>query len=751
MPLPIPNLDDRRFDDLVADARARLANHLPELTQIAPGDPAHAMIDLFAYFTETILYRANLIPERQRRVVLNLLQVPLRNARPAKGVVCIDASKTTVNLPALLRSGAQLKAGNQNFTGLGDLLPTPLALSVSIKQRISDAELANMGLTPQDLQEQYGLKRGEKPQPFQPRNFALGKEILSLSDSLDNLFYLALSVPKPLIEQITQVREAIAGITLNIAIAPADDMDGDTINSLSPRTLIWELLSQPEDGKVLALPLEIVSDSSRGGRQTGVVRLRLPRNPQLFDSMGATDPMFAGLGDLPPELPAPLRSSAVAAWLRLRCNDDPELTLGYLGVNGLDVIGQGLQQDQVIGIGNGNPDQAISLPNNLIDPASFQLEVEEEGAWVAWQSVDFLVGLGGGERVYQLDPVAGQVYFGDGLEAGKRPPLGMRVRAAYYRHGGGVASNVPAGSIKEISNGSSRLSVRHEWPCKGGLDAETISQAERRIPQFLTHRNRAVTKQDFELLTQNNPVNPVARAMVLEGFLPGANIHAVREKVPGVVSVFVLPPRYPALGQTPKPNKGLLKDVFEYLLQRIMIGTELYVLSPEFIPLAVSVTVDVLDPDTEQQTLQAVQTAIVEYLWPLAPGGARGQGWPMGVAVNANELKTQVARVSGVRTVKALSLFQKVNLEQKQFIRPLLNMPLNRNLSLANAKALSSRWRRLTAGQELVLTKYQLPELMGVSVSTAKGEPSLPAGLEPTSPSNSASRGVPTAVIPEVC
>ncbi len=726
MPLPIPNLNDRRFDDLVADARVRLANHLPELTQIAPGDPAHAMIDLFAYFTETILYRANLIPERQRRVVLNLLQVPLRNARPARGVVCIDAGSRTVHLPALVRDGVQLKAGNQSFTGLGELQPTPLALSVSIKQLISDAELSTMGLTPQDLLEQYGLKRGEKPQPFQPRNFELGKEILSLADSLDKLFYLALTVPKPLISQLVQVREAIAGITLNIAIAPADDLDGDEISSLSPRKLLWELLTQTEDGKLLPLPLEIVSDSSRGGRQTGVVRLRLPRNPQLFDAMGVSDPMFAGLGNLPPELPAPLTSDRIAAWLRLSCADDPELSLGYLGVNGLEVIGQGLKQDLVIGVGTGNPDQVIGLPDNLIDPASFELHVEEEGAWVPWQAVDFLVDLGGAARVYRLDPIAGQVYFGDGLEAGKRPPIGMRMRAANYRYGGGIVGNVPAGAIKELTGGSSRLTVRHEWPCKGGIEAETVSQAERRIPQFLTHRNRAVTKQDFELLTQNNPINPVARAMVLEGFLPGANINAARDHVPGVVSVFVLPPRYPALRHTPKPSKGLLKDVFEYLLQRVLIGTELYVLSPEFVPLAVGVTVDVLDPDTEQQTLQAVQTALVTYLWPLAPGGARGEGWPMGTNVNANELQTQVARVAGVRAVKALSIFQKTT----------------------STSSAGSNWQRLARDQALGLKKYQLPELMGVSVSTANGEPSLPGGIEPLS---SNSRGVPTAVIPEVC
>ncbi|HNE00052.1 MAG TPA: putative baseplate assembly protein, partial [Plasticicumulans sp.] len=91
MPLPLPNLDDRRFDDLVAELRARLASHVPEW-ELAPGDPGWALIDVLAWLAETILYRANLIPERQRRAFLDLLGLPLRAAAPARGVVCIDSA-----------------------------------------------------------------------------------------------------------------------------------------------------------------------------------------------------------------------------------------------------------------------------------------------------------------------------------------------------------------------------------------------------------------------------------------------------------------------------------------------------------------------------------------------------------------------------------------------------------------------------------------------------------------------------------
>ena len=98
-PFPVPDLDDRRFDELVAELQARLARHVPELAPLAPGDPVFALVDLFAWLTETILYRANRIPDRQRQAFLNLLQIPLRPARPASGIVSVDASGFALPLP----------------------------------------------------------------------------------------------------------------------------------------------------------------------------------------------------------------------------------------------------------------------------------------------------------------------------------------------------------------------------------------------------------------------------------------------------------------------------------------------------------------------------------------------------------------------------------------------------------------------------------------------------------------------------
>ena len=731
MPLPIPNLDDRRFDDLVIEAKERLARQLPELTQVVPGDPIHCFIDLFAWMTETIIYRANLIPERQRRVFLNLLQIPLRAAVPARGVVCIDAGPRSIHLPSLVTAGAQLKAEVQSFSTIGEIQPTPLQLNVLIKERVDDETLAQIGFTLEQLREQHNIKSGDVPVPFQPHNYVLGKETLGLANSLDRAYYLALSIPKTLVNDRDEVKASLAGVIINIALVPADEMEGDEAEEVPPRELAWDIVYQDSGGDIYHLPMEVVYDSSLGGRQLGVVRLRLPRNPALLQSLSMDDPMFAGVGNLPPELPAKVTAEQLLCWIRLTTLDGDDFELGYMGINSVEVIAQGIRLDTMVGIGSGQPDQMMRLPDENIDADSISLDVEEEGQWVRWETVDYLTGHQPQDRVYRLDSRYGNIYFGDGI-SGKRPPEGSRVRIAEYRHGGGVSGNVAPESITEL-NGGARLKVRHEWPCSGGIDAESIEHAERRIPDYLSHRNRAVTSSDYQTLAVNNPVNPVARAEVRPGLLPGNNIKALRTDVPGVVSVFVLPPRQPMLAQTPKPTKGLLKDVFHYLRDRTVLGTELYVLSPQFIPLAVSVTVTVSDPQTEQQTLRAVQQSLVEFLWPVAPGGVQQQGWPLGGAVKPSELITHMARVDGVQSINGVSLFTQGD----------------------------NGWYALAKGQSLNLLDYQLPELLAASVASGVSDnPGMPKGLLPTSgggaPGGAGMGGaggqaIPAPIIPDVC
>jgi hypothetical protein len=76
--IPVPNLDDRRFDDLVAEARDRVRRSCPDWTDLSVHDPGVALLEAFAYLTEVMLYRLNRLPEKAYLEFLNLLGVTRR-------------------------------------------------------------------------------------------------------------------------------------------------------------------------------------------------------------------------------------------------------------------------------------------------------------------------------------------------------------------------------------------------------------------------------------------------------------------------------------------------------------------------------------------------------------------------------------------------------------------------------------------------------------------------------------------------
>src|SRR6185503_14398054 len=103
-----PRLDDRTYDDLVAELVARIPAHTPEWTNTRPGDPGRTLIELFAWLGDTLLYRANLIPERQRLAFLSLLGIGLKPARAATAIVSLSYAQPTERRAITLRPGARI-------------------------------------------------------------------------------------------------------------------------------------------------------------------------------------------------------------------------------------------------------------------------------------------------------------------------------------------------------------------------------------------------------------------------------------------------------------------------------------------------------------------------------------------------------------------------------------------------------------------------------------------------------------------
>lgn len=74
MPLPLPNLDDRTYTDLVEEAISLIPIEAPEWTDRNPSDTGIVLIELLAWLTEMVLYRVNQIPDRNQAAFLTLLK-----------------------------------------------------------------------------------------------------------------------------------------------------------------------------------------------------------------------------------------------------------------------------------------------------------------------------------------------------------------------------------------------------------------------------------------------------------------------------------------------------------------------------------------------------------------------------------------------------------------------------------------------------------------------------------------------------
>jgi hypothetical protein len=76
MPLPLPNLVDRTYDDVVEEARSLIPSLYPVWTVHNPTDPGIILIELFAWLTEMTLYHLNRVPDANYKAFLRLLNGP---------------------------------------------------------------------------------------------------------------------------------------------------------------------------------------------------------------------------------------------------------------------------------------------------------------------------------------------------------------------------------------------------------------------------------------------------------------------------------------------------------------------------------------------------------------------------------------------------------------------------------------------------------------------------------------------------
>ena len=386
MPILPPSLDDRRFDDLVDELVARIPAHTPEWTHPRLGDPGRTLIELFAWLGDTLLYRANLIPERQRLVFLKLLGQPLRPALPATGIVGLAYAQDTELSASSLAPGARL-AGPVPFETLGETTVLPISAEAYYKRALDDSENARMAEVIEGLKSVHSISdaRGYETTPVFDGGRAVPEGIDIFALSADRALWLALlAPPAPQPEQQAALNEQVrlnlggansgAPALLSIGVVPAlalpEDFDDfiAAANPPAPIPALWEITAPGPRGSTdyLTLKPQSGSDTTAGYTRPGILRLALPDESLIWapDNDVEANPQ-AGVGDTPPRLDDTEKAARLIAWLRLRPEPGKgveSLPLTWVGINTVAIDQRVTVSNRVLGVSSGGADQVLSLP-----------------------------------------------------------------------------------------------------------------------------------------------------------------------------------------------------------------------------------------------------------------------------------------------------------------------------------------------------------------------------------------------------
>lgn len=278
----------------------------------------------------------------------------------------------------------------------------------------------------------------------------------------------------------------------------------------------------------------------------------------------------------------------------------------------------------------------------VTDPRSGRIDQ----VWVRWQPRLSLLFSKPDERHYTIERSQGRLIFGDNRH-GRIPPAGRdNIRARRYRGGGGAAGNVPAGAINQLLSGALVKTITNPQAAERGADGEAVELVKRRGPRLLRHRRQAITLADYEALAREaSPAVAVARA------LPAT--HPSGRPSPGWVKLIIMPH---SRDPRPQPTFGLRRQVTCYLLLRTPATVAGFMVEgPTYLPIGVEAHVAPIDPTAAGPLLEAVTTALTDFLHPLY-GGPEGMGWPFGRDVFLSDIAALLEAVPGVDYVETINL-----------------------------------------------------------------------------------------------
>ncbi|MFC9622963.1 putative baseplate assembly protein [Streptomyces sp. NPDC056930] len=611
MALPSPNLDDRRFQQLVDEAKRYVQQRSPEWTDHNVSDPGVTLIETFAYMVDQLLYRLNRVPDKNYSAFLDLLGITLFPPSVARADVDFWLSAPqpeTVRLPA----------GTEVATSRGDA-EEAVVFSTSGDLPIVPSSLVRLVTAPvsgEQTDRTAPLGAGKDIPCFQPRP--------EPGDAL--LFGLPTAVPRCI-----------------VAVRLDSRVEGVGVDPRQP-PLVWEAW----DG-ARWITCQTGTDSTGGLNRPGEVTVFVPA--------GHTASVTAGTR---------------AGWLRCRVtapepgqpfySESPTIreaevfTVG--GTTGVEHAETVL--DVPLGISEGVAGQRFSVNRVplLLDGEPPVVQVSSAEGWQIWTAVEHFGASSPDDRHVRIDAVSGEFAFppevrepdGTMRAYGAVPEKGAQLRVPRYLTGGGAAGNVARGAICVLRSSVPYVaSVDNREAARGGVDGETVENAKVRAPNILRVQERAVTAEDYEVIARE--AAPSLRRVRCLPAVAGEG---------GAVRVLVVPDAVADEGGQLRfeqliPSDSVLSTVAARLDERRLVGTRLMVEPPAYQGVTVVASLVTAGGDVDRVRAEAL-AALFRHIDPLR-GGVEGTGWPFGRPVQYGEVFAVLQGVRGVGLVEEVRLF----------------------------------------------------------------------------------------------
>jgi len=613
MPLPAPTLDDRSFQDLVDQAKRAIPRHCPEWTNHNLNDPGVALIELFAWMSEQLIFRLNQVPDRLYLHFLNLVGIepfPPGVARCDLTFWLSEALEHDVRVPG----GSQVAtAGGSGpavvFTTVDDLVMTPPRLTHLFTTVASD---------PNDAWDITEPLRSGTPQPCFRSVPAVPGDALNLG-----------------------FEDSLAGAAVRLTVGAR--AEGIGIDPSNP-PLTWRAWTGQEWH-----PLIVHRDTSGGLNRDGEIVLLMP--PKHGSGT------FAGRR---------------AYWVQaVLCEPEPGWPEyqrpPYLTSLTVDVVGGTATAEhverlpgEILGRSDGQPGQRFHTgrrPTPARRPGE-QVVVSGTDGVHPWTEVEDFASSGPDDRHLVWVSSTGEIRFGPAIRQadgqirryGAVPPEGAQISVTGYRVGGGSAGNVGARTLVALRSPLPYVAtVTNRLPATGGCAPETIEEVKIRGPLSLRTGQRAVTAADYERLTRESSPR-IARA------------HCVPPEAPGLPVRILIVPRLPALrGRRDLDDLALeadLADLVTAVLEpRRVVGTRVEQSTPYFQGVSVAALIR-SDPGRNVAVVrQAAELAVTAWLDPL-DGGPQGTGWPFGRDLTGAAVTNLLEGLDGVAAVEEVQLFE---------------------------------------------------------------------------------------------